>query len=166
MSAKARKRHQQLKAYAKKRARRPESTVVNRGSLKIKHAVEKRMVRDHADILQDVESALVNAAKDSAEIDDSIIEQILRHAIQGKPSDAPIVTWAMNLLAAIRQQRSDISDELWSDALRVVYNSLKHHSSCKPGDTSYQRFVSQFVGQLSAGASLFESRGQVGQNQT
>lgn len=146
MSANARKRHKQLEAYAKKRARRPEPKVEDRGSLKIKHAAEKRMIRDHADVLQNVEWTLVNAARDSTEIDDSIIEQILRHAIQSKLSEDPIVTWALNSLVAIRQQRSDISDKLWSDALRVVYASLHHHSSCEPGDTSYQRFASRYVG--------------------
>jgi hypothetical protein len=146
MSAKARKRHSQLKAYARKRTHRPEPTVENRGALKVKPAVEKRMIRDHMDILQNVEFSLVNAAKDSSEIDDSVIEQILRHAIHSKPSEDPVVTWALNLLKEMRQQRSDISDQIWSDALRVIYTSLRRHSSCEPGCRNYLRFVSAYVG--------------------
>ncbi len=145
MSSKASKLHKQLEAYAKRRARRPKSTVDTRTSLKITHAAEKRIVRDHVDVLQNVEYALVQAARDSGNIDDFITEQVLRHAIQGKPTDDPTVMWAMNLLAVTRQERPDISDQLWGDALRVVYASLQRHSSCEPGDTSYQRFASRFL---------------------
>ena len=146
MSTKAHKRARQLQAYARRRAGRPEATVTQHASLRITHAVEQRMLRDHADVLQNVEFSLVNAAKDSGEIDDHCVKRILLNAIQGKSSEDPIVEWALNLLAAVRDQRRDVSDDLWRDALRVIYASLHRHSSCEPGDTFYLRFVSRYVG--------------------
>ena len=146
MSTKAHKRTSQLQAYARRRADRPEPTVTQRASLKITHAAEQRMLRNHTDVLQNVEFSLVNAAKESGEIDDHGVKRILLHAIQGTSSEDPIVEWALNLLAVVRDQRSDVSDDLWRDALRVIYASLNRHSSCEPGDTSYLRFVSSYVG--------------------
>ena len=146
MSTKADKRKRELRAYAKKRARRPQATVTQRGSLKVKLGREQRMIRDHADMLQNVESALVSVAKESDKIDDHVVEQVLRFSINHDSSEDPMVWWAMDVLATIRQQRPDVTDDLWRDAMRVVYTSLKRHSTCEPGDTSYLDFVSQYVG--------------------
>lgn len=145
MSPKAGKQKSRLQSYAKRRERRPEVTITQPVSLKAKHSVERKMVRDHADLLQNVEFSLVNAARDSDEIDDSVVEQILRNAIGCKSSEDPVVEWAMNLLASVRDLRPDVTDDLWRDALRVVYASLRRHSSCESGDTSYLSFVSQYV---------------------
>lgn len=146
MSTKAQKRKSQLQSYAKRRARRPEATITPPVSLKVKPSVEKRMIRDHADLLQNVEFTLVNAANNSVEIDDHFVEQILRYAIKRKSSEDPIIDRAINLLTAICDLRSDVSEDVWRDALRVVYTSLWRHSSCEAGDTSYLHFVSQYVG--------------------
>ena len=145
MSTKANKRNKQFQAYAQKRARRPEAAVTQRGSLKVKHAEERRMVRDHADILQNIEFTLVDAARESADLDDHLVEQILRHTIDGTSAEDPIVTWAMTLLAEARDLRAEISDSLWRDGLRVIYTSLKRHSTCQPDDTRYLEFVSQYM---------------------
>ncbi len=145
MSTNADKRKRELRSYARKRARRPEATVTQRVSLKVTHGLEQRMIRDHADLLQNVEFSLVSVAKETDEIDDHVVEQILRCAINhGSPED-PIVRWAMDLLATVRQQHPDVTDALWRDAMRVIYTSLKRHSSCEPGETSYLYFVSHFV---------------------
>ena len=146
MSTKTDKRKKKLQAFAKRRARRPEPIIAPIGSLKVGHAVERRLVRNHADLLQNIEFALVNAASDSHEVDDHCIERILRHAITQKASDDPSTNSALDSLAEIRRLREEAPGDLWSDALRVVYTSLKRHSSCEPGDTSYLRFVSQYVG--------------------
>ena len=146
MSTKADKRKIELRVYAKKRARRPQATIVQRVSLKVNYSLEQRMIRDHADVLRNVESSLVSVAMESDEIDDHIVEQVLRYAINhGSPED-PIVQWAMDLLATVRQQHPDVTDALWRDAMRVIHTSLKRHSSCEPGETSYLYFVSHFVG--------------------
>ena len=146
MSTKTEKRKKKLQAFAKRRARRPEPIVAPIGSLKVGKALERRLVRKHADLLQNIEFALVNAASDSHELDDYCIEGILRHAITQKASDDPLIDSAVDSLAEIRRLREEAPDDLWSDALRVVYTSLKRHSNCEPGETSYLRFVSQYVG--------------------
>lgn len=146
MPTKTDKRKKKLQAFAKRRARRPDPIVVPSGSLKVGHAVERRVVRKHTDLLQNIEFALVNAASDSHEVDDQYIESILRHAITQKASEDPLINSALDFLAAIRGQREEDPGDLWNDALRVVYTSLKRHSTCEPGETSYLRFVSQYVG--------------------
>ena len=88
MSTKADKRKKELRAYGKKRARRPQATVTQRVSLKVKHGLEQRMIRDHADMLRNVESALVSVAKESDKIDDHVVEQVLRNSIN-HDSSAP-----------------------------------------------------------------------------
>ena len=146
VSTRTDKRKKKLQAFAKRRAQRPEPTVVPNRSLKVGHAVERRVVRNHADLLQNIEFALVNAASDAHEVDDQCIERILRHAITQKASEDPSINSALDSLAAIRRQREEDPGDLWSDALRVVYASLKRHSNCEPGETSYLHFVSQYVG--------------------
>ncbi len=139
------KRNNQLKAYAKKRARRPVTTFQESGSLKVKGTVERRVVRDHADVLQNIEFSFVAAARESREIDDAVIEQTLRHAIQSRPTEEPVVSGLLNSLQVIREQRTDISDDLWKDALRVVYTSVQRHSSCQAGCKDYLQFVAAYV---------------------
>ena len=145
MSMKADKRKKKLQAFAKRRAKRPDPVVVPVSSLKVGHVVERRLVRDHSDLLQEIELALVNAASDSDRIDDPCIEKILRYAINQRASEDPVINLGLDSLAAIRRQRDEDPGELWSDALRVVYTSLKRHSSCEPGEVNYLRFVSQYV---------------------
>ena len=145
MSMKTDKRKKKLQAFAKRRARRPDPIVVPSNSLKVGHAVERRLVRNHADLLQNIEFTLVNVASDSHEVDDQCIERILRHAITQKASEDPSINLALDSLAAIRRLREEDPGDLWSDALRVVNASLKRHSNSEPGETSYLRFVSQYV---------------------
>jgi hypothetical protein len=97
-------------------------------------------------LLQNIEFALVNVASKSREVDDQCIERILRHAITQQASEDLIVDSALDALAVIRQQRDGESGDLWSNALRVVYTSLKRHSNCEPGEFSYLCFISQYVG--------------------
>ena len=145
MSTKTDGRKKKLQAFAKRRARRPEPIVVPSRSLKVGQAVERRLVRNHADLLQNIEFTLVNAASELDEFDDQCIERILRHAITQKDSEDPSTNSVLESLEAICRQRELDPGDLWSDALRVVYTSLKRHSNCKPGETSYLKFVSQYV---------------------
>ena len=145
MSTKTGQHKKKLQAFAKRRASRPEPTVMLNTSLKVSHAVERRLVRNHADLLQNIEFALLNAASESHDVDDQCIEKILRHAItQQVPKDS-MIGEALDSLAAIRQMRAFDSDDLWFDALRVIYTSLKRHSSCEAGEFSYLRFISNYV---------------------
>ena len=145
MATRAGKRKRELQAYAKKRARRPEPTVTERVTLEVKRGLEQRMVRNHAEVLRVVESTLVHAWEEADEVDDYVVEQVLRYTIRHESSEDPIVQWMMDSLATARQQ-VDVTDDVWRDAHRVVYTSLKLHSSCEPGDVGYLHFVSRFIG--------------------
>ncbi len=48
-------------------------------------------------------------------------------------------------LRAMRENREDITDDVWREALHVVADSVKRHSELRPGETSYLSFASRFV---------------------
>lgn len=145
MSTKTDQRKKKLQAFAKRRARRPEPTLVPGKPLKVGKAMQAKFVRDHSDLLQNIEFMLVHAARDEPDFDDRSAEKILRHAITRTDAEDPPINLALELLESIRQQRDLESDDLWGDALRVIYTSLKHHSDCKSGETSYLEFISRYV---------------------
>ena len=145
MSNKTNRRKKSLQAFAKRRANRPKPTFVPSVPLKVSRATERRCVKDHADLLQNIEFTLVQIASESPEIDDQCIEKILQHAIRGQSSEEPLIRSALDSLATIQQMRGEDLDDPWIDALRVVYTSLKRHSNCESGELTYLRFVSRYV---------------------
>ena len=69
----------------------------------------------------------------------------LRACQSGATPTESLVAEIVNDLAAIRGLRTDVSDTVWQDALRVVDDSVRLHSSLKPGEKSYLNFVSPYV---------------------
>jgi len=105
----------------------------------------KRMTRDHQDLLQNIEFALVSRYRDNGTIDDRIVADALRAVIQGTiPADARAQSLTEGL-EEIREFRSDVSDEIWRDGLRTVLQSVHTHSSLRPGSRGYLDFVSDFI---------------------
>lgn len=105
----------------------------------------KRMTRDHQDLLQNIEFALVSRYRDNGTIDDRIVADALRAVIQGTiPADARAQSLTEGL-EEIREFRSDVSDEIWRDGLRTVLQSVHRHSSLRPGSRGYLDFVSDFI---------------------
>jgi len=105
----------------------------------------KRMARDHLDILQNIEFALVSRYRNDRSIDDRIVADALRAAILGT---APEDIRAQSLnegLEDIREIRSDVSDDIWRDGLRTVLQSVHRHSSLIPGSRGYLDFVSDYI---------------------
>jgi len=105
----------------------------------------KHMARDHLDVLQNIEFALVSGYRSERSIDDRIVADVLIAAIlDAEPED----TRAQSLnesLENIRMLRSDIPDDIWRDGLRTVLESVHRHSSLKPGSRGYLDFVSDYV---------------------
>src|SRR3972149_4018287 len=100
----------------------------------------KRMRRDHLDVLQNIEFVLIRNYREDNTINDHIVEVALRAAIN---SDVPKDDCAQLLnreLETIRQFRSDVSDDIWRDALRTVLQSVHRHSNLKPGSRDYLDF--------------------------
>lgn len=145
MRTKSEKRKSRLQSYAKRRARRPESTVTLISTLLAKDSLMTRMIHEHSDLLQNLEFVLVTVAGEFDEVDDCVIERTLRNWIAGKPAEDPVAEAATHLLSEIRESRPDVDDTLWANAMRVVYTSLRDRSSCQAGETSYLGFVSRFV---------------------
>ena len=106
------------------------------------------MVREHGDVLQNIESGLVSTARQMRGIDDRMIEQALRVCIDQAelPDDCDIQVSALcSRLESVRSFRGDISDQIWVEGLRTIHDSVKLHSSLVPGDRSYLDFVSPYV---------------------
>ncbi len=104
-----------------------------------------QMPRDHVDVLQNIEFALVSAWRDNEMIDDSVIASALKISIAGgKPADER-TAGVVQRLSAIREVRPDISDELWNNGLKVVLESVHTHSTLARGDTGYLDFISRFL---------------------
>jgi len=104
----------------------------------------KRMARDHLDVLQNIEFALVSVYRSDRSIDDRIVADVLIAAIlDAEPQD--IRARSLNeSLENIRVLRADGSDDIWRDGLRTVLESVHRHSSLIPGCRWYLDFVSGF----------------------
>jgi uncharacterized alpha-E superfamily protein len=105
----------------------------------------KHMARDHLDVLQNIEFALVSGYRSDRSIDDCIVADVLIAAIlDAEPEDSRARSLNESL-ENIRMLRSDISDDIWRDGLRTVLESVHRHSSLIPGSRGYLDFVSDFV---------------------
>ena len=105
----------------------------------------KRMTRDHVDVLQNIEFALLSGHRDDRSIDDRTIADALKVAIRGDLSEDAGVRSLNEGLGQIRQVRSDVSDDVWRAGLQTVLQSVRRHSSLMPGARGYLNFVSSFV---------------------
>jgi hypothetical protein len=108
----------------------------------------KHMTRDHVDVLQNIEFALVKESRQDPNIDDRMIDQALRSCINRKhpPDDAGFrVVRLCAMLEAVRSLREDVSDEIWTAGLRTVDESVRLHSNLSPGETSYLDFIGDYV---------------------
>jgi hypothetical protein len=108
----------------------------------------KHMTRDHADVLQNIEFALLKEARADASIDDRMIDQSLRSGSYGTelPEDADIrVVRLCAMLKSMREFREDVPDDIWIAGLRTVADSVRRHSTLTPGEASYIDFVKGYV---------------------
>jgi len=108
-------------------------------------SVKQRMIRDHLDVLQNIETILVAYHRDHPQVDDRFAMGVLTAAKQEKPDENPEVMECLQALRAIRQLRDDISDRVWRDALTAIQQSIRFHSNLKPGTRSYLGYASAFV---------------------
>ena len=118
-----------------------ESSNVMRGS----HKLMKRMQRDHLDVLQNIEFALVERYREDDTIDDRLVAEALKAAIDNVVLQNERAASIKESLQGIREIRSDIPDDIWRDGLRTVLQSVYRHSDLKPGSTDYLDFVCEFV---------------------
>ena len=105
----------------------------------------KRMARDHADVLQNIEFGLVAHWRSYSRTDDRFVAEALKANIAGKEAADPNVNVLAERLKEIREMRSEIADDVWAEALRVVLDSVDRHSEYKPGEISYLQFAGKYV---------------------
>ena len=105
----------------------------------------KRMTRDHLDVLQNIEFILVTRHRENSSIDDRIIADALKSAIENDvPKDERAISIKENLQDMF-EFRGDVSDDIWRAGLRTVLQSVRRHSDLRPGSTDYLDFVSEFI---------------------
>ena len=105
----------------------------------------KVMSRDHEDVLQNIEFAIVSQWREDSGIDDRQVDEALTVAMNnGVPSDRRISD-LVTVIDQIRSMRKDVSDEIWRMALLTVRDSVRRHSDRKPRETSYLDFMSEYV---------------------
>jgi hypothetical protein len=105
----------------------------------------KQMAREHQDVLQNIEFALVNGHRDDPGIDDRDVFEALRASRNRKEPEGARAARLFADLAAIREMREDIDSLVWSQALQVVEESVKRHSEMRPGETDYLTFAGRFI---------------------
>ena len=111
--------------------------------------ISRNMERDHLDVLQNIELAIVKAFDEFEAVDDSAVREALVALLNdrepgGQADGQPAHAVWINL-SAVRRLRNDVLEATWRDGLRVVLHSVRNHSACRPGETAYLDFVSLFV---------------------
>ena len=64
---------------------------------------------------------------------------------QGTVPEEPRARDVLARLKSVRELRADVAPETWQDGLRVVADSVRNHSTLRPGDVGHLTFVSSFV---------------------
>ena len=105
----------------------------------------KRMVRDHQDVLQNIEFVFISRYRENRRIDDRIVADVLKAAIHGDKAEDALAESLNKELEEVRLFRSDVSDDIWRDGLRTVLQSVQRHSNLRLGEREYLDFVSDFI---------------------
>lgn len=105
----------------------------------------KHMSRDHLDVLQNIEAILVDGHRRAQDIDDCVALDALRAALRDEAPNHPAARLLLDGLKEVREMRPNLSGQVWRDALTVVMDSVRTHSTLRPGATGYFDFVSYFV---------------------
>jgi len=113
--------------------------------MKSGHGLMRRMSRDHQDVLQNIEFALVSTWRDRDDVDDRACHAAIESLLTGSQPTGDAASALSGRLLAIRDMRADVPDRLWVDGLRVVAGSIRTHSRRGPGDVDYLIFVAQYV---------------------
>lgn len=134
---------QRLRAEIRKRQASPRPQPVPTGNVRSDRWDE--ITRSHADVLQNIEATLVQCWREVEGVDDAWAHLALVAAMRDDPPDHPTAGHVYSLLKAVRKLRGDVAPDLWLDALRVVDQSVRDHSSLRHGDRSYLAFILPYV---------------------
>lgn len=105
----------------------------------------KRMVRDHQDVLQNIESIIISEYRENRRIDDRVVADALKAAIHSETAENDLAESINQAVEEMRMLRSNVSDDVWRDGLRTVLQSVHRHSYLRPGEREYLCFVGDFI---------------------
>lgn len=105
----------------------------------------REMTTQHTDVLENIEFVLVMAYREHEEVDDRVVASALKAVISNHLPDDESVRMIFNRLYAMRIQRSDVPDEIWTKGLKVVLESVHTHSDIEPGNTDYLDFAAVYI---------------------
>jgi len=105
----------------------------------------KKMSGSYPDVLQNIEVTLATSYKADKTVDDCAAARVLKATLDRiRPKDEPDAG-LFDSLVKMREFRVDVPDDIWRNCIRVVLDSVKTHSTLKPGSRGYFRFVSEYV---------------------
>lgn len=139
----SKKQRHQLSLASKRRARRPQPTLEFTRPMTVGNRERNRATQTNAPMMLRLETVLVEAAERNDKIDDGALATALRCVVQRKDSPSEIVTSVMEAIEGWRYLEEN--DEQTDVVMRVIYNSIKTHSECEPGDYHYLVYASAFV---------------------
>ncbi|MBN1795806.1 MAG: hypothetical protein JW804_03965 [Sedimentisphaerales bacterium] len=108
----------------------------------------KEMTKNHVDVLENIEFAIINVWRENEQIDDRTVAAALKAIIKKEEPKDILSCLLEKALEGARLIRSDVSDEIWTKGLKVVLESVYTHSPddvIKQGDTYYLEFADMFV---------------------
>jgi hypothetical protein len=135
---------QRLQEAVRKREGKPRPQVVPTGDVRSDRWDE--ITTHHTDLLLNIEGIILETWQYVTGLCDHWTHLGLIGAMRNDMPDHPCSLMLFEALKKLRQQRDDVDDELWLDALRVVDQSVRDHSSLRHGDRSYLTFISAFFG--------------------
>lgn len=134
---------QRIRSEIRKRQEEPRPQAVPTGN--VRRDRWDQITRSHEDVLQNIEFTLVDSWRLNDEIDDYAVHLALIAAMRDDPPQSRLAHDIFIRLAMIRAIREDVAPDVWLDALRVVDQSVRNHSSLRPGDHSYLAFILPYV---------------------
>lgn len=133
---------QRLQQAARKRQGKPRPHVVPTGDVRSDRWDE--ITTHHTDLLENIEGTILETWRHVTGLCDHWTHLGLIGAMRNDMPDHPCSLMLFEALKKLRAKREDVDDELWLDALRVVDQSVRDHSSVKHGDRSYLEFIRAF----------------------
>jgi hypothetical protein len=132
-----------LQEAVRRRKEKPRPHAVPTGNVRSDRWDE--ITEHHADVLMDIEMAILETWRNVSGLCDYWTHLGLIGAMRDDPPDHPCSWMVAAALKQLRERREDVDDELWLDALRVVDQSVRDHSSARHGDRSYLTFILSFL---------------------
>ena len=114
--------------------------------LSVSRSERDAITNSHAHLLLAIESTIVAAREGNDDLDDRTVRNVLEALIKGSALVAENAKLLAEALRMMREQAFPVGDDTWHSALRVIRDSVRTRSECRPGDTDYLRYAQKFVG--------------------